>query len=182
MKVRYALAVLIIALFGAGLWMWSRTGPVFRHPFVAWKLMRTPAAAQLPIPVDGVTPNQLQDTWGGPRSGGRRHQGIDIFAPHNTPVRSVTDGIVATVGDNKLGGHIVRVFGPGGEWHYYAHLDHFADVHPGDVITRGTIVGYVGITGNARGTPFHLHYGIYRRTGGAMNPWPRLVRSGTADR
>jgi murein DD-endopeptidase MepM/ murein hydrolase activator NlpD len=173
-----------LALVAIGVWLWSKTGPVLHHPIVALRLVREAPAAQLPIPVDGVTPRQLQDTWGAARSGHRHHQGIDIFAPHNTPIRSATDGIVATVGDNKLGGHIVRVFGPAGEWHYYAHLDHFAAIHPGDVITRGTLLGYVGDTGNAKGTPFHLHYGIYRRLGGAMNPYPRLaaVRSGTAAR
>jgi murein DD-endopeptidase MepM/ murein hydrolase activator NlpD len=184
MKRRFGIVVAVIAVVAIGAWLWSKTGPVFRHPIVAFRLVRQPAAAQLPIPVDGVTPRQLQDTWGAARSGHRHHQGIDIFARQNTPIRSATDGIVVTVGDNKLGGHIVRVFGPAGEWHYYAHLDHFADVHPGDVITRGTIVGFVGDTGNAKGTPFHLHYGIYRRIGGAMNPYPRLtgIRTDTADR
>jgi murein DD-endopeptidase MepM/ murein hydrolase activator NlpD len=171
-----AALIATVVVIAAGAYIWSRSGPLFRHPFVALRLIRQPAAPRLPIPVDGVTPRQLQDTWGGPRSGGRHHEGIDIFAPHNTPIRSTTDGIVVTVGRNKLGGQIVRVFGPAGEWHYYAHLDHFADVHPGDVIRGGTVLGYVGVTGNAKGTPFHLHYGIYRRLGGAMNPYPRLTR------
>ena len=81
---------------------------------------------------------------------------------------------MVTVGHNRLGGRIVRVFGPGGQWHYYAHLDRFADVRTGDVIAGGTVIGYVGDSGNARGTPPHLHYGIYRFRGGAINPYPLL--------
>ena len=65
----------------------------------------------------------------------------------------------------------MRVLGPGGYWHYYAHLERFARIRPGDVIAEGTVVGYVGNSGNAKGTPPHLHYGIYRFQGGAVNPY-----------
>ena len=53
-------------------------------------------------------------------------------------------------------------------------LERFADIRQGNIVTPGTILGYVGDSGNARGTPPHLHYGIYRSRGGAMNPYPRL--------
>ena len=58
--------------------------------------------------------------------------------------------------------------------HYYAHLDHFADIAVGARIYQGEIIGYVGNTGNARGTPPHLHYGIYTISGEAINPYPLL--------
>ena len=150
-------------------------GPVTRHPIIALQLMRMESPPMLPVPVDRVRPQQLRDTWNGPRPGGRQHKGIDIFAKRGTPVRSTTRGIVASVGTNQLGGRVVRVFGPDGEWHYYAHLERFAPIQPGDVINDGTILGYVGDSGNAKGTPPHLHYGIYRMRGGAMNPYPRLA-------
>jgi murein DD-endopeptidase MepM/ murein hydrolase activator NlpD len=56
--------------------------------------------------------------------------------------------------------------------HYYAHLDRFGEFEPGDLVMPGDMVGYVGDTGNARGTPPHLHYGVY--TAGALNPFPLL--------
>jgi murein DD-endopeptidase MepM/ murein hydrolase activator NlpD len=139
----------------------------------ALKLTSLPAPATLPVPVAGVKPAQLADTWGGARSGGRRHEGIDIFAKRGTPVLSSTEGIVLRVGANNLGGQVVWVLGPGGQRHYYAHLDRYGDVRAGMRVMPGSIVGYVGNTGNAAATPPHLHYGIYT-VGGAVNPYPLL--------
>jgi murein DD-endopeptidase MepM/ murein hydrolase activator NlpD len=127
------------------------------------------------VPVEEVAAKDLADTWGAPRSGNRRHEGIDIFAPLGRPVLSATDGVVFKVGEDDLGGHVVRVLGPGWEWHYYAHLDRFADIEPGSVVQPGSVLGYVGNTGNASGTPHHLHYGVYRFLGGARNPYPLLA-------
>ncbi len=169
--------VVLALLTAAGALVLPRLGGVGRHPLVAFRLVLMTCDAGLDVPVDRVRKSDLRDSWNGPRSGGRRHKGIDIFAKRNTPIRSVTPGIVATVGTNSLGGRIVRVLGPGGEWHYYAHLEGFADVRAGDVIRTGTVLGYVGDSGNARGTPPHLHYGIYRPFGRATNPYPRLART-----
>jgi murein DD-endopeptidase MepM/ murein hydrolase activator NlpD len=130
--------------------------------------------AYVPIPVKDVTVRRLANSWGNPRSGGRHHQGIDIFAPKGTPVLSATRGIVSRVGTNTLGGQVVWVLGPGLEWHYYAHLDRYGGFRPGDIVHPGDVIGYVGNTGNARGGPAHLHYGIYGRSG-AENPYPRLT-------
>ena len=128
---------------------------------------------QLAMPVDGASARRLSDSWQAPRPAGRRHEGIDIFAPKGTPVVSTTRGIVVRVGTNRLGGHVVSVVGPGLESHYYAHLDRFGSFREGDVVQPGDVLGYVGNSGNARGTPPHLHYGIYR--GSAQNPYPRLT-------
>ena len=148
--------------------------PPLRHPFVLASLARQGAPAALPVPVEGVKSRGLADTWGAARSGGRKHQGIDIFAKRGTPVLSATPGIVLRVGQNRLGGNVVMVIGPGLEAHYYAHLDAFGAFEPGDVVRTGDVLGRVGDTGNAKGTPPHLHYGIYR-PGGAVNPFPRLT-------
>lgn len=67
----------------------------------------------------------------------------------------------------------ISVLGPGGQVHYYAHLEKYGDFTVSDWVRRGDIIGYVGNSGNARGTPPHLHYGIYTATG-AVNPYPRL--------
>lgn len=84
-------------------------------------------------------------------------------------------------GHNALGGNVVWVLGPGGQRHYYAHLDRFAHVPVGQRIEPGTVLGYVGNTGNARMTPPHLHYGIYG-SAGAINPFPLLAQAGKVKR
>ena len=129
---------------------------------------------RLPVPVEGVTPGGLSDTWGDERSGGRAHQGIDIFARRNTPVRSATRGIVVRAGENRLGGRTVTVLGPGGWRHYYAHLEKWAGWETGDWVEAGEVIGFVGTTGNAPPDAPHLHYGVYTREG-AVNPYPLLT-------
>jgi murein DD-endopeptidase MepM/ murein hydrolase activator NlpD len=156
-------------------------GDLLRAIPEAWRLSRMPTADTVPVPVRGVRARDIADTWGGPRSGGRRHQGSDIFAARGTPVVSATRGIVARIDDRGIGGRHVWVLGPGGERHYYAHLEGWA---PGlrryQWVRAGDPLGYVGDTGNARGTPPHLHYGIYG-SGGAANPHPRLRDADAAD-
>jgi murein DD-endopeptidase MepM/ murein hydrolase activator NlpD len=176
-RVLRRLALLFAALSGGSLIL-ALAFPALRHPGMLVSLAAEEPARTLPVPVEGVAARDLRDTWGAARSGGRRHQGIDIFARRGTPVRSATRGIVVTVGTNRLGGRIVRVLGPGLEWHYYAHLDGYGEFAPGELVDAGDVLGFVGDTGNARGTPPHLHYGIYDCTGCAGNPFPRLAPEG----
>lgn len=167
---RWALVSLVtLALcLGAAVLAWP-------NAWYAWQLARMPRPAQLPVPVDGVRVRDLADTWGGPRSGGRRHQGIDIFARRGTPVRSPVEGVVVAVGSNRLGGQVVKVLGPGAQVHYFAHFSSFGPVSRGLRVQPGAVLGYVGASGNAAGTPPHLHYGIYNLPGGATNPYPVLA-------
>ena len=135
---------------------------------------------QQALPIENSLPSplpkqHLTDTWGGARSQGRSHEGIDIFAPRGTPVQATTQGIVSKVGENTLGGRVVVVVGPGGAGHYYAHLEDYADISPNDWVNAGDIIGYVGDSGNAKGTPTHVHYGIYIN-GSAVNPYPLLQK------
>jgi len=147
--------------------------PLLQRAIYSARLMAMPAPQALAMPVEGVRRRDLRDTWHGARSEGRKHEGIDIFARRGTPVRSSTEGIVLRVGNNRLGGLVVWVMGPGGQRHYYAHLERSANVQPGLRIEPGHVLGYVGNSGNAAGTPPHLHYGVYQ-TGGAINPYPLL--------
>ena len=140
------------------------------------RLYRTELHAPLTVPVPGVRPASLTGSWGAARSGGRTHEGIDIFAECGRPVVSATEGIVFTVGNNNLGGKVVWVLGPGGTYHYYAHLSRYAAISRWDHLQPGDVIGYVGDTGNAKGTPCHLHYGIYRQ-GQAQDPYPFLVQT-----
>ncbi|MGE6328503.1 M23 family metallopeptidase [Psychrobacter pacificensis] len=131
-----------------------------------------PTESSLPSP---LPEKNLTNTWGAARSQGRSHEGIDIFAERGTPIQSTTQGIVSKVGENNLGGRVVVVVGPGGAGHYYAHLEDYADIAPNDWVNQGDIIGYVGDSGNAKGTPPHVHYGIYIN-GSAVNPYPLLQK------
>ena len=132
---------------------------------------------RLPLPVKGINRNELRDTWGAARSQGRNHEGIDIMAERGTKVYSATDGLVADLRNNNLGGKVIWIRGPAGSWHYYAHLNgHKRGLNVGDYVRKGDFIGYVGNTGNARHTAPHLHYGIYLngKGRGAVNPYPYL--------
>jgi peptidoglycan LD-endopeptidase LytH len=143
-------------------------------PFKVAALYLEEPDKRLLMPVEGVAHRQVADTWGGPRSGGRKHQGQDIFAKRGTRIYSATDGYVIRVGENQLGGNTVFVMGSGGRSYYYAHLDKYAEgLSVGQHVTPETVLGYVGDTGNAKGTPPHLHFGVYT-SGGALNPLPLL--------
>jgi peptidoglycan LD-endopeptidase LytH len=162
----------VLFLIGLGmLLVWS--GPL-KRPIVALRLALEEPPKSLPMPIPGVPSAALRDTWGAARSSGRRHEGVDIFAPKGTAVRSTTRGLVFRVGENRLGGNVVWIFGPGRQMHYYAHLDRFGEFQPGDFVMPGDVVGYVGNSGNARGTPPHLHYGVYTPGAGAIDPFPLL--------
>ncbi len=158
--------------FGALL---ASTGCISPRGGSAWAaLLRQAPPAAFPIPVDGVSPARLINSWGNRRGGGRRHQGIDIMAPRGTPIRSTTEGIIETKGMRGLGGLVVTVIGPGGYRHYYAHLEDVAAQVIGEWVHAGEIIGYVGNSGNAAASSPHLHYGVYTPGGKAVNPYPYL--------
>jgi murein DD-endopeptidase MepM/ murein hydrolase activator NlpD len=130
---------------------------------------------RIAMPLEDVSKQQIADTWGAPRGDGRTHEGQDIFAAKGTPILSATNGYIYKIGENNLGGQTVSVISAGGRIYYYAHLDKYAPgIQVGDRVTTRTVLGYVGTTGNAVGTPPHLHFGIYT-TGGAINPLPLLT-------
>lgn len=127
-----------------------------------------------------VSKSRIANTWHAPRGANRLHEGQDIFAPRGTPAYSATRGYIYNIGQNGLGGQTVSVIGAGGRVYYYAHFDSYAPgISEGDYVTPQTVLGYVGTTGNAKGTPPHLHFGVYTPSG-AINPLPLLTdRSNT---
>ena len=130
---------------------------------------------KLAMPLENVSKRAVADTWQAPRGTDRRHEGQDIFAARGTPILSATRGMIYNIGENNLGGQTVSVIGAGGRVYYYAHLDAYArGIAVGDLVTTRTVLGYVGTTGNAQGTPPHLHFGVYTPTG-AINPLPLLT-------
>jgi murein DD-endopeptidase MepM/ murein hydrolase activator NlpD len=130
-------------------------------------------------PVRGaVAGRDFINDWGYPRSGGRWHQGNDIFAARGTPVVAVHDATVVSWNppnrQTRLGGITVTYETADGSRWYNAHLHTIAEgIAPGVSVSRGQVIGTVGNTGNARTTPPHLHLG--RRYGGSpVNPWPTI--------
>jgi murein DD-endopeptidase MepM/ murein hydrolase activator NlpD len=144
--------------------------------FRLMRLATEPPDTVLVLPVRTTRADRIVDTWHSGRSEGRRHEGQDIFARRGTPVYSATRGYVTRIGENRLGGLTVWITGAGRRLYYYAHLDAWPEeLSEGDRVDTGTVIGYVGDTGNARGTPPHLHFGVYTM-GGALNPLP-LIRN-----
>jgi murein DD-endopeptidase MepM/ murein hydrolase activator NlpD len=137
--------------------------------------------SQLVMPIKGVSRRDIADTWHAARGSDRKHEGQDIFARLGTSVLSATDGYVVEIGENSLGGKTVSVVGAGGRVYYYAHLDSYGqNLYEGDHVTTQTVLGYVGSTGNAIGTPPHLHFGVYEGTS-TINPLPLLTRRPDGD-
>jgi murein DD-endopeptidase MepM/ murein hydrolase activator NlpD len=132
----------------------------------------------LRMPVVGVRPMELDDSWHAPRDGGVRvHKGIDIFARRGTEVIAVTDGIISYIGDQPKGGHCIWLTTEGGASFYYAHLDRWAPgIYEGMEVQSGDLLGFVGNTGNAVSTPPHLHFGIDQNDE-MVNPYPILTHA-----
>lgn len=166
---RWVIVAAIAAVLAYLAWPW------LKNAIYVAELLAEDAPVSLPVPVQNVSMRAVRDTFGAPRPGDRKHQGVDIFAPRGAPVVSTTRGIVSRIGANSLGGTVVWVLGPGGDRHYYAHLNSVANIRSGQRVAAGDVLGSVGNTGNAMGTPPHLHYGIYRSAGGAINPFPLLT-------
>lgn len=146
------------------------------------------AQRPLVIPVSGVIPEALVDTFEQGRPG-HRHEAIDIAAPRGTPVHAVDDGKVAKLFKSVPGGLTVYHFDPTGKLaYYYAHLDAYAPgLKEGAALRRGDVIGYVGSTGNAAPDAPHLHFAVFvlgpRKEwwkGDAINPYPALRNASTA--
>ncbi len=123
-------------------------------------------------PVQGTS--AYGDSWGAPRSGGRRHQGVDMLAPTGTPLQAVIGGF-ATQKPNKLGGITISLVGDNGNRYYYAHLSAYEG--ESGRVEQGQVIGYVGDTGNAIGIP-HLHFEIRPGGGVPVNPYPSVRAAG----
>ena len=120
--------------------------------------------------------------WGAAREGGvRKHEGIDIFAEKGTPVVAICDGVVEDVRTTPKGGKVVWLRAVDYSWNvYYAHLDD-QNVKEGQLVKKGELIGTVGNTGNAKYTPSHLHFGIYKYHR-AVNPLPYVKKSPKIDK
>ncbi|HEU0014292.1 MAG TPA: M23 family metallopeptidase [Longimicrobium sp.] len=141
------------------------------------------ASSRLVMPVEGVRPEQLRDTYDDSRGGGREHHAIDIHAPRGTRVFAVADGTVLRLHSGSRGGLAVYLLDDDGRTrYYYAHLDAYADgLYAGQRVTAGQVIGYVGDTGNAQPGDYHLHFSVATLSsrsrwweGENRNPYPLL--------
>jgi murein DD-endopeptidase MepM/ murein hydrolase activator NlpD len=161
----------------------------------------TPVAAQpIPIPIEtvlipggvivpvaGIGPSDLNDNYMQARGGGTRlHGAIDIMAPRNTPVLAAVDGTIRKLFTSAGGGLTIYQFDQNeARIYYYAHLDRYAsDLREGQFVRQGSVIGFVGTTGNAAPDAPHLHFAIEMLPptkewwkGTPVNPYPILVGS-----
>lgn len=143
------------------------------------------AASGLLLPVEGITPAQLLDTFDQARGTERRHEALDIMAPAGTPVLAAVDGRIEKLFTSVAGGLTVYQFDTRRERaYYYAHLQSYAPtLREGVDVRQGEIIGFVGSTGNANPAAPHLHFAIFALgpekrwwEGTPVNPYPLLVR------
>jgi murein DD-endopeptidase MepM/ murein hydrolase activator NlpD len=140
--------------------------------------------ASLLIPVRGIRPDQLRDSYADARSGGRVHNAIDIMAPGGTPVLAAADGTIHRLRTGGLGGVTIYQIGTDGRtMYYYAHLQRYAaGIRDGIPVRRGQVIAYVGDTGNAGAGNYHLHFSVGHLSDPArywdsdnVNPYPLLA-------
>ncbi len=143
----------------------------------------TPPAANLLLPVQGIKPSELIDTFNQTRGGTRIHEALDIMAPRGREVVAIDDGKIVKLFTSKQGGLTLYQFDPTERFaYYYAHLDRYAPgIIEGKLLKRGELVGYVGTTGNANPDAPHLHFAIFELgpekhwwEGKPINPYPLL--------
>lgn len=128
-------------------------------------------------PLGNLTARELQDSFFYRRPDGIIHYAIDIFREIGEPLYSVVDGTIERIDPNPLGGNVVYVVDEERRFRfYYAHLSRHADgIYAGMPVKRGDLIGYVGDTGNAKGTQPHLHFQIANLAGAVVNPFPLLM-------
>jgi murein DD-endopeptidase MepM/ murein hydrolase activator NlpD len=192
----------VTAVLVSAFWIWfynfvpqgrpevARSGPVVTvkpenaPPVVVAQQVRV-APSGLAIPVIGVKPDQLVDTFDAARAAGRRHDAIDIMAAEGTPVIAAADGTIEKLFFSQGGGGItVYERSPDGKWmYYYAHLSAYAPgLAEGQQVKRGQVIARVGHTGDASAAGPHLHFAINSMAPGerwwdgtAINPYPLLA-------
>ena len=191
MRTLKLILVLIVAAFVAAIiYVYSSPTTASSSPPVAQTAApKTITVEKLPsglvLPVQGVRVDQLTDTWGQSREGGKRvHQAIDIMAPGGTLVLSALPGTVEKLFNSERGGITAYVRTDDGHWQlYYAHLQGYAPgLAEGQHLKQGQVIGYVGDTGDAGPGNTHLHFAINRMAPGqrwhegtAINPYPILA-------
>jgi murein DD-endopeptidase MepM/ murein hydrolase activator NlpD len=121
-------------------------------------------ARRLAVPVQGIQPSQIVSNFDDDRGSGRKHEALDILSPRGTPVLAAEDGRIVKLFTSLRGGLTIYQFDRDNRFcYYYAHLDGYApNLHEGQEVKRGDVIGYVGTSGNAPPNTPHLHFAISR--------------------
>lgn len=183
---RAALVLLIILATLVLLWLAAlRLPDAAKAPKPVQPSTADQDTAYLSMPVAGVSPESLRDSWGDPRANGlRAHHGTDIPAAAVTPVLAAASGVVEKLFQGKAGGTTIYIRAPQRDWiFYYAHLAGYArNIREGQAVKTGDTIGYVGDTGDAGRGNYHLHFGLTRTVAGDrwyqgndVDPFPYLV-------
>ncbi len=146
--------------------------------------LSTSVVTSIPIPIlFGVALRNISPNFGDPRGGGTRtHEGEDIMGVKGTPIVSPTQAIVIKTGTGSTEGHYVYTANPGGETFVYMHLDRIGEgVVAGATLETGSLIGYVGNTGNASGGAAHLHFEIHNSNRDPLDPFPRITKEFTIE-
>jgi murein DD-endopeptidase MepM/ murein hydrolase activator NlpD len=192
---------LLTAVLASAFWIWfygavpqpapqvARSGPVVTvkpqnaPPVVVAEQVQV-APSGLALPVVGIKPDELVDTFDAARSAGRRHDAIDIMAAEGTPVIAAADGTIEKLFNSVRGGMTVYERSTDGKWiYYYAHLSAYAPgLAEGQQVKRGQVIARVGHTGDASPDGPHLHFAINSMAPGErwwngtpINPYPLLA-------
>ncbi len=140
---------------------------------------------KLVAPIEGLQAKDVHDMFNDARTG-HPHHAIDIMEPRGTPVHAVVEGNVAKLFTSKYGGLTVYQYDDAGKYcYYYAHLDRYAPgLKEGMLLRPGTVLGYVGSTGDANAKAPHLHFAVFQLgpdkhwwEGTAVNPYPLLMQT-----
>jgi murein DD-endopeptidase MepM/ murein hydrolase activator NlpD len=133
------------------------------------------ASADIACPIG--KPRTYSDTFGAPRSGGRRHEGVDMLASTGTRIFAYEDGVISRMSNNTLGGITLNLQGDSGDEYYYAHLSGYVDgLSTGQRVAVGEHIALSGDTGNAAGIP-HLHFEVHPNGDSPVNPFPYAQRA-----
>ena len=152
-------------------YIWGKTAAAIIRAAVS----QLPATATLSLPMPilfGVAPSDLTPNYGDPRGTGRFHEGEDIMAPKDALIVTPTPAVMLSAGYGADSGYYVTTANPGGETFVYMHLDRVAPLNIGSVLPAGSLLGFVGNTGNAAGGATLLHFEIHKN--GATDPYLRL--------
>jgi murein DD-endopeptidase MepM/ murein hydrolase activator NlpD len=142
---------------------------------------------QLMLPVEGLTRKALKDNYTAGRGAERIHGALDIAAPRSTPVLAAGDLIIGRLSTGPVGGIVIYAYDPAEQFTYYfAHLERYRrGLAVGDRVAKGSVIGYVGTTGNAPKNAPHLHFQVMKRgTGRAwwdgppINPFSYFAADG----
>ena len=122
-----------------------------------------------------MSPSAFSNTWGDPRSGGRRHKGTDVFGACGQRVVAVTNSVISGIQSGGSGGIMMYIRAGNGDVFFYAHLKGYAaGMREGRSVSTGELIAYNGNTGNARGGPCHIHFEWHPGGGGPVNPYSLL--------